>query len=443
MWPQLYEWIALFIKWFHVICGVAWIGASFYFTWLDNSLETPPKWKKDRGIKGDLWAVHGGGFYEVAKYQVGPKTMPQNLHWFKWEAYTTWLTGTALLIWMYYFNAQAYLIDPRILVLTSAEAITLGIAGVISGVLCYEWLLRSPLANSRTLFVVSLVTLGGLFFYGFSHVFSGRGAFIHMGVLLGSIMVNNVFYKIIPGQRKMVAQVAAGEPVDPAPGLEGKKRSIHNNYLTLPVIFLMISNHYPMIYQHQYNWLVALIIMLISAGARHYFNLKHSGQHRPMVLISSAAAMGVLAVVVSWPMTRSAPTPAIVSSSASKAAPPASEATTQTKAQITPSQESLELVNMANTDSIEQQVMTIVKTRCSTCHSVTPSDDVFTMAPAGATFDNWQDIERWSGRIIARTVDSADMPFLNKTEMTLEERDTLKRLLYPSDLKMLDSEPAH
>lgn len=409
MWPQLYEWIALFIKWFHVICGIAWIGASFYFTWLDNSLETPPKWKKDKGIKGDLWAVHGGGFYVVAKYQVGPEKMPKNLHWFKWEAYTTWITGTVLMIWMYYLNAQAYLIDPRVMTLSSAEAISLGVGTIIVGVICYELLLRSPVSKNRALFVVSLTLVGGLFFYAFCHFFSGRGAFIHMGALIGSIMVNNVWHKIIPGQRKMVAQVAAGEPVDLAPGLEGKRRSIHNNYLTLPVIFLMISNHYPMIYQHELSWLVALVIMVISAWIRHYFNLKHTGQDKPAVLISGAIAMFLLAVVISYPSLF-----------------PASSST-----QITSSLTQVNSDNVTSLTPTQIEATNIITQRCVSCHSSAPTDDVFVVAPSGVIFDNWQDIERWAPRILARSVDTADMPFLNKTEMTDLEREKLKKLLMP------------
>jgi len=408
MWPHFYEWIALFIKWFHVICGIAWIGASFYFTWLDNSLETPPDWKKKKGVKGDLWAVHGGGFYEVAKYQAGPQQMPEKLHWFKWEAYTTWITGSVLMIWMYYFNAQAYLIDPRIMALSSTMAIGLGIGGIVLGVIVYELLMRSPLAKNRTLFLSSMVIAGLVFFYGFCEIFSGRGAFIHMGALIGSIMVNNVFHKIIPGQRKMVAQVAAGEAIDPTPGLEGKQRSIHNNYFTLPVIFLMISNHYPMIYQHPVNWLVGSAVMLISAYIRHYFNLKHAGQDKPWVLVSGVAALFVLAIVMSIPQR-----PATTSTSTS------TEVTTESQQAIDTTQASVGL------DPHQVDALTIIEARCNQCHSATPSDDIFTIAPAGAVFDNWEDIERWKARILARTVESRDMPFLNKTEMTEEERNAL------------------
>ncbi|NIY93776.1 urate hydroxylase PuuD [Vibrio diazotrophicus] len=416
MWPQLYEWIALFIKWFHVICGIAWIGASFYFTWLDNSLETPPKWKQDKGIKGDLWAIHGGGFYEVAKYQVGPEKMPEKLHWFKWEAYSTWLTGTALLIWMYYFNAQAYLIDPRVMELTTLQAIGLGVGAIFLGVVVYEGLMRSPLNRSTPLFIVVLVLFGALFFYAFAHMFSGRGAFIHMGALIGSIMVNNVFHKIIPGQRKMVKQVAAGEPVDPAPGLEGKRRSIHNNYFTLPIIFLMISNHYPMIYQHAQSWLIGLLIMIISAYIRHYFNLKHSGQSKPSVIYTGAAAMFALAVAISWQATSQLHAQKVVAAQGSESIVTATVASTAVESvpQLTEQQHS---------------ALGIIEARCSQCHSSTPTDDVFKVAPSGAVFDTWQDVERWKSRILARAVVSGDMPFLNKTKMTDAERDELNKIL--------------
>ncbi|MBM7036042.1 urate hydroxylase PuuD [Vibrio ulleungensis] len=402
MWPQLYEWIALFIKWFHVICAIAWIGASFYFTWLDNSLKTPPQWKQDRGIKGDLWAVHGGGFYEVAKYQAGPKEMPETLHWFKWEAYTTWLTGTALLVWMYYFNAAAYLVDPQVLDLSGPQAIGLGLGAILVGLMTYEIILRSPLSRTKISLMASLVIAGTLFFYLFCHAFSGRGAFIHMGALIGTIMASNVFISIIPGQRKMVAQVAAKQPIDPKPGLEGKRRSIHNNYFTLPIVFLMISNHYPMVYQHANNWLVGMAILLLSAWVRHYFNLKHSGQKQPWVAISGVTGLCALAIAVSYPTNH-----------------PHSNMATATKQS---------LPSTALTES-QQVVMTIIDQRCVSCHSQSPSDDVFTIAPGGAKFDNWPEIERWAPRILARSVHTQDMPFLNKTQMTPQERLQLQQLL--------------
>jgi len=403
MWPQIYEWLALFIKWFHVIAGVAWIGASFYFVWLDNNLDTPPEWKRKKGIKGDLWAVHGGGFYEVAKYKVGPEAMPEKLHWFKWEAYSTWLSGTLLLFWIYYLRADAYLIDPQVMELSTLQAVALGAGGITLGWLIYEGLMHSPLANKPLALSLCLVIIGALFCFGFSQLFSGRGAFIHVGALIGTIMVSNVWLKIIPGQKKMVAQVAAGEAVDPAPGLEAKRRSVHNNYLTLPVIFLMISNHYPMIYQHSHSWIILCAIIGLSAWIRHFFNLKHQGIHKPVIIVSGAIGMLLLALLVSWTKVHS-------------------------NAAVSPT-----VAIDTGLSPQHQQVMDIVQQRCSSCHSRTPHDDIFTAAPAGVMLDTWQDVERWQERIIARAVVSQDMPFLNKTQMTEQERQQLQQLLSSSE----------
>jgi len=236
------DWVALFIRWFHVIAGIAWIGASFYFIWLDNNLRQPPQWKKDKGIKGDLWAVHGGGFYEVAKYEYGPEQVPKTLHWFKWEAYATWLSGMLLLIWMYYLGAEAYLIDPGIKAMDATTAISLGLGFIFGGLFIYEIACRSPLAKSAGLFAVFLVLFLSLSAWLATQWFSGRGAFIHVGALIGTIMAGNVFFTIIPSQRKLVQAVTDKEPIDPQWGAGAKLRSVHNNYLTLPIIFLMISN---------------------------------------------------------------------------------------------------------------------------------------------------------------------------------------------------------
>ncbi|GDY28044.1 hypothetical protein AHAT_39340 [Agarivorans sp. Toyoura001] len=405
MWPQLYEWLALFIKWFHVIAGIAWIGASFYFVWLDNNLKTPPDWKKQKGIKGDLWAVHGGGFYEVAKYQVGPEKMPEKLHWFKWEAYSTWISGTLLLFWIYYLRADAYLIDPQIMALSTTQAIALGVGGITLGFALYEGLLRSPITNKPLLLSLSLVIIGALFCYGFTQVFSGRGAFIHMGALIGTIMVANVWIKIIPGQKQMVAQVSAGETVDPAPGLEAKRRSVHNNYLTLPVIFLMISNHYPMIYQHSHSWLILCALIGLSAWIRHFFNLKHQGVHKPAIIVSGATGLLLLAVFLSW-----------------------SQAKSNAQALASASTE-ISVEGESSMSEQQRQVMSIVQQRCATCHSRMPTDDTFSAAPGGVNLDTWQDIERWRVRIIERSVVTKDMPFLNKTQITESERQSLQQLL--------------
>ncbi|MEM0912343.1 MAG: urate hydroxylase PuuD, partial [Pseudomonadota bacterium] len=282
------EWLSLFVRWFHVIAGIAWIGASFYFIWLDNSLRTPPNWKKEKGIKGDLWAVHGGGFYEVAKYSYGPEEMPSTLHWFKWEAYTTWISGMLLLVIIYYVGASAFLVDPRVMELTPLQAVSFGLIYIFGGLAVYELACRSKLGQSPKLFAIFLIFFVIFTCWLATFLFSGRGAYIHVGALIGTIMVGNVFLTIMPSQRKMVAAVANKQEVKPEWGAGAKLRSVHNNYFTLPLVFIMISNHYPMTYQHEYNWLVLVAIIGLSAYVRHYFNLKHNDIHKPAILATGA-----------------------------------------------------------------------------------------------------------------------------------------------------------
>ncbi|RDV27542.1 hypothetical protein DXV75_05820 [Alteromonas aestuariivivens] len=389
-----FDWLSLFVRWFHVIAGVAWIGASFYFIWLDNSLESPPEWKKQKGIKGDLWAVHGGGFYEVAKYAYGPEKMPENLHWFKWEAYTTWLSGFALLILVYYLGASAYLIDPSVMPMESGQAIGLGLALVFGGLVLYELACRSPLSQYPVVFACCLAVMICLATYLACHWFSGRGAYIHVGALIGTIMAGNVLFNIMPAQRKMVAAVANKQDINPAWGEGAKLRSVHNNYFTLPLLFIMISNHYPMTYQHEWNWLVLILIIAISAWIRHFFNLRHHGIVKPGILVSGAAAMLALSIWVSWP--------------------DASPASLNT-------QESTK----ANTEVDDQTVMQLVETHCQSCHSRSPTDDIFKIAPLGVVLDGWEDVERLAPQIVQRAAITKDMPFMNKTNMTEDERNQL------------------
>ena len=390
-----FDWFSLFIRWFHVIAGVAWIGASFYFIWLDNNLRTPPKWKQDKGIKGDLWAIHGGGFYEVAKYAYGPEKMPETLHWFKWEAYTTWLSGFALLVLVYYFGASAYLIDPSVNNLSPTEAISLGLGLIFGGLFVYEMACRSPLAKYPLLFGLCLVALICAVTFLSTQWFSGRGAYIHVGALIGTIMAGNVFFNIMPNQRKMVAAVAQKGDIDPQWGAGAKLRSVHNNYFTLPLLFIMISNHYPMTYQHEYNWLVLIAIMANAAWIRHFFNLRHVGKTKPAILVSGAIGMLLIALAVSWPSSQSV--------SVEK-----SEHGDQALAVVT-----------------DSRIEELVNTHCVGCHASTPTDDIFKVAPLGVVFDNWQDIERQSAQLVQRTTVTRDMPFLNKTQMTEEERQEI------------------
>jgi uncharacterized membrane protein len=379
------DWLQLIFRWLHVITGIAWIGASFYFVWLDNSLEPPPQWKRDKGIKGDLWAIHGGGIYEVAKYELAPEKMPETLHWFKWEAYTTWLTGMVLMILVFYIGADAYLIDKRVANLDQVQAIATGLGFLVAGWVLYEVLCATALANNGYLLGAILISLAVVFSYALTHLFSGRGAFIHMGAMIGTIMAGNVFRVIIPSQKALVTAIEAGEAPDPAWGIKAKLRSTHNNYLTLPVLFIMISNHYPMTYAHPYNWLVLLAIIAISAFARHYFNLEHRGIKRPSILAISLFATAVLAYLIMPPMQS-----------------PANSAR-------------FEMTQIA-------EVKRILQARCTTCHSAAPTDDVFAVSPGGLTLDTLTEMQQWAPRIKARSVDSEDMPFLNKTGMTDPER---------------------
>ena len=395
------EWLSLFLRWFHVIAGVAWIGASFYFIWLDNNLKSPPDWKKEKGIKGDLWAVHGGGFYEVAKYQYGPDKIPQPLHWFKWEAYSTWISGFLLLVLVYYFGASFYLIDPQVKALTPTEAVSLGLCLIFGSLLVYEIACRSPLANYPKLFALFLVALLSVTTWLACQWFSGRGAYIHVGAIIGTIMAGNVFFKIIPSQKLMVDAVANKLPIDPAWGEGAKLRSVHNNYLTLPLLFIMISNHYPITYQHEHNWLLLIAICGISAWIRHYFNLKHQGDHQPMVLISGCVAMLFLALIVSTP------TPQV--------------------SDINHNAEPVKNQPEIALEPLQQQAFDIIQTHCANCHSVNPTDEMFVVAPMGVVFDSWQQISMQGPRVMQRTVITKDMPFLNKTKMTDQERQIIAR----------------
>ena len=384
------EWLSLLVKWFHVVAGIAWIGASFYFIWLDNSLRTPPKWKQDKGIKGDLWAVHGGGFYEVAKYSYGPEEIPKKLHWFKWEAYSTWISGMALLIIIYYFGAAAYLIDPSVKALTPAQAVSYGLLYIFGGLALYELACRSKLGQSPKVFALFLVTLIVVSCWLATYLFSGRGAYIHVGALIGTIMVGNVFFTIMPSQRKMVNAVTHKLDIDPKWGEGAKLRSVHNNYFTLPLIFIMISNHYPMTYQHQYNWLVLVAIIAVSAYIRHYFNLKHNDIHKPSILVIGAIGMALIALFISWPK-------------------PTTSANTEQTPQV-------------NLSALEVNVQNIINAHCVSCHANNPTDSIFTVAPLGLKLDSWEQIQSNAQKIVNRAAITKDMPLMNRSNMTEEER---------------------
>jgi len=386
--PYITDWLNLVLRFAHVVVGIAWIGASFYFVWLDNHLETPPQEKADKGISGDLWAIHGGGFYEVAKYKLAPPKMPTMLHWFKWEAYTTWITGFFLLSLMFYVGAETYLIDSSVAELTQLQAILYGLGSIVVGVGTYEVLVRTKLKDHSLILAVILLALGTWLSYSLMQVFSARGAYMHMGAVMGTIMAGNVFFGIMPAQRALVKAVEDGTKPDSKYGLNAKLRSTHNTYITLPVIFIMISNHYPMTFNHNAGWAVLMGLVLIGAAVRQYFVLRHFGKNKPSIIIGAILATIALAYAI------------------------APEKVEVTKEQLQ------QKVTMA-------EVQTIIEARCSSCHSEQNTDDIFTVAQGGVVFNGEASIKQWAPRIQARVVDAKDMPFMNKTKITDKERGQL------------------
>jgi uncharacterized membrane protein len=385
--PVLIESVSLVIRWLHVVAGIAWIGSSFYFIHLDLSLKR--RAGLPAGVQGDAWQVHGGGFYHMVKYLVAPAQMPDELTWFKWEAYTTWLSGFALMVVVYYLAAELFLIDKSVLDIGGGTAIAISVGSLLAAWLGYEALCRSPLGrNELALALVGYVFLVA-FTYAFTHVFSGRGAFLQIGALVGTIMVANVFAVVIPNQRKVVAALIAGREPEARLGEEGKQRSVHNNYLTLPVVFLMISNHYPLLYATRFNWLIVAIVLAIGPIIRHFFNSRHEGKGSPWWTWGVAAA-GMAAIAV---LSGAGPR-----ETASGALP------------ATPS-------FAAVTD--------IVLSRCSMCHAREPVWAGIASAPKDIVLDQAERIRQHARLIDINAVRSNAMPPGNVTEMSADERRLL------------------
>jgi uncharacterized membrane protein len=384
--PYWNDWLDLLIRWLHVIAGIVWIGTSFYFVALDNHLGRPREQRDvDEGVGGETWEIHGGGFYRISKWTVAPRELPEPLHWFKWEAYTTWLSGFALLVVLYYFDAETYLIDKSVRDIEPAAAVILsllglGLAWVLYDVACRVLRIEALMA----VFLFGLVVASA---YGASQVFSGRAAYLQVGAMLGTIMAANVLFNIIPAHWDLIRAKEAGEPPDPAPGLEAKRRSVHNNYLTLPVVFAMISNHFPFTYGHDQGWLVLVALVVIGAFVRHFFNLRHAGRNAWWIPVTAAVAVVALAVAIRPDAGDGGDGPA--------------RAVTAEEAQA------------------------IVQQRCVPCHAAEPTQEGFDSPPAGVAFDTLAQIESQAAAIEAQAVDSTAMPLGNVTQMTDEERKTL------------------
>jgi uncharacterized membrane protein len=385
MWGSiLTEWASLILRWLHVVAAIGWIGSSFYFIHLDLSLK--PGHDLPEGVQGEAWQVHGGGFYRIVKYLVAPATMPDELTWFKWEAYTTWLSGFALMVVVYYLDAELFLVDKSVLDLTPLQAGLFSFASLALAWLLYETACRTGLARHELAFAcggyVFLVALT----YAFTHVLRGRGAFNQIGAIVGTIMVANVFLVIIPNQKKIVAALLAGQSPDPKLGKAGKERSVHNNYLTLPVIVLMISNHYPLLFATRYNWVIVAIVLALGPIIRHFFNERHAGRKSPW-WVWGAAGLGMIAIAL-----LSAAGPREIKTGALSVEP-----------------------TFAN-------VQEIILSRCSMCHAAEPVWDGIITAPRGVRLDDEEHIRR-NAKLIGRNAGWASaMPPGNVTEMTGEER---------------------
>lgn len=376
------DWLNLLVRWFHITAGISWIGASFYFVWLDNSL-LPAKDPADTadGVSGELWSVHGGGFYHNQKYPTGPKREPltEHLHWFKWEAYSTFLSGVAMLAIVYWSSASTMMIDKDVLDITPPEAIGISIASIVLGWLVYDALCkifeRQPIVLGIAVYA-SLVLAA----WGLSHVFDPRAAYIHVGAIVGTIMVANVAHVIIPGQRRMLAQIRRGEQPDPRPGILGKTRSVHNTYFTLPVLFMMISNHYPITYGSAYGWEALAVLSLASILVRQFFLFTHKQRYVPWLL----AGAGLLIILVALVLVPRAP----------------AISRTVTFAEVAP----------------------IFQQRCAVCHAAHPTQAGFSAPPEGVLLDTPEHIKANAARIQAQAVTTHNMPLGNVTNMTTDER---------------------
>ena len=406
------EWLNLGVRWIHMIVGIAWIGASFYFVWLENNLD---RRNPREGLSGDLWAIHGGGIYHLEKYKLAPPAMPENLHWFKWEAYFTWLSGVALLCVVFYANPTLYLLAPGSS-LSAFEGVALGLGSLLAGWAVYSVLCDSVLGKRPALLGLVLFVLIIAAAYGFSKVFSGRGAYLHVGAIIGTIMVGNVFRIIMPAQRALVAAIAENRTPDPSLPAKGLLRSRHNNYFTLPVLFIMISNHFPSTYGSPYNWLILAALGVLAVLVRHYFNTRHNSHKFVWTLPIAALGMICLAYV-----TGPAPLPRPEQARIEYQPLPGTAIGGYRHDEKKPAP----AAEVASSGVSFEDVHQVIQQRCSVCHSARPSSPLFSTAPGGVMFDTPEQIQQQAARIQAQAVTSQIMPLGNITQMTQQERDLI------------------
>ena len=376
------EWVNLLLRWFHMIVGIGWIGTSFYFMALDYSLDT--RERKSKGVYGTAWEVHGGGFYHVEKFTVAPPQMPAHLQWFQWDANLTFMSGFGLLIVQYYLHAKSYLIDPAVMPLDPWQAVAISIASLLAGWAIYDGLCRSPVGKRTVLLAASVFALILIASVLYTKVFSARGAFLHVGAFVGTIMAFNVFMIIIPNQRKVVAQLIAGEVPDARYGQIGKQRSTHNNYLTLPVLLMMVSPHYPFLSAHPQSWLVVALIIVAGALIRHFINRVDAGAKIGTFDWTLPVAAFALICAI-WVTAPRAPgtTAGVVS---------------------------------------DADVLALTKKHCTICHAAKPTHESFSEPPKGVTLEFIDNIKKYAPLILTQTVQNKAMPLGNQTGMTEDER---------------------
>ena len=386
--PLLSEWLGALMRWVHVLAAIMWIGDSLLFMWMDSSLE-PPRRPREGAVAGEMWMVHSGGFYEVVKRRsLTPAELPPNLFWFKWQSYSTWISGVFLLAVVYWLGGGALLVD-SVSRLKHGAAVLVSAATLVAGWLLYDMACRSPLRKRPALLAILLTLAFAGAVFGFTRVFGARAAWLQAGALLGTIMAANVWRVIIPGQARMLAQTRAGEPVDTAPGVLAKERSTHNHYLTFPVLFLMLSQHFPAGYGHPLGWLVLLLVCGAGVALKYVMNARTRADWRAVV--AGAAAL-VAAIVLT---ARSGAGNTAGGSSALAIAVP------------------------------DEQAFAIVERRCVNCHAEHPSNPAFPQAPSGVMLDTPDRLRALSTRVGVRAVETKTMPLGNLTGMTDAERDTL------------------
>lgn len=373
----------LIIRWVHLIAGIMWIGNSMLFNWLDRNLEKEEG--APEGYEGRIWMVHSGGFYDVVKKQLEPKQLPQHLHWFMYQNLTTWVSGIFLLVVVYYMGGAALVIDPNVRPLHPHMAITIGVGAIVLSWVVYDFLAKIFADKPAILAAIGLPLLGGIT-YLLAHLFSGRAAYIHIGVILGTIMTGNVWMVIIPSQRELVAATKEGRKQDGALGKKAKQRSIHNNYVTFPLLFIMISNHFPSTYSQSLNWVVLGVLIIGGALVRHFMNVRF--WYRAWLTGATATILVSMAavVVLTKPRTSSA---------------------------------------TLNRHVSYQEARDVVLKRCLQCHSDSPTDDVFKVAPNGVKFDTPEQMKLLAPRMRERAAVLKTMPLANKTQITDEERAIL------------------